>query len=180
MTDKPKTRNGVRGAKQHAEGSMRQRIENKEPEKAATAIDVLTDPFSTLKEAVEASGIAPRTIDALKRRLKTDPLYLTLRDVKTSELLVLVKDRALRALKYLDDAVLSEAGAKDLAIISGILIEKAQLLSGEPTQRLTIDDRRELNELIPVLVEEAQRRGQVIDLTQADYKVKKGTDGSHV
>ncbi len=168
MTDKPKTRHHVRGTKRHAEGSIRQRIENKEPEKAATAIDVLTDPFSTLQEAVEASGLAPRTIDALKRRLKTDPLYLSLKDVKKSELLALVKDRGKRALEYLDDTVLSVASAKDLAIISGILIEKAQLLSGEPTQIVSHEDRRKLNELMAAAIGELRLRGVTVD---AEYEV---------
>lgn len=38
-----------------------------------------------------------------------------------------------------------------------------QLLRGEPTQIVSIDDRKTLNELVPALVKAAQRRGIIID-----------------
>jgi hypothetical protein len=46
-----------------------------------------------------------------------------------------------------------------LAIITGILTEKEQLLLGKPTQILSHQERKNLNELIPVLIQEARRRG---------------------
>ena len=56
-----------------------------------------------------------------------------MREFKKERVLELLGDRIERALSYLDDFAMSGASAKDLAIISGILIEKHQLLNDRPT-----------------------------------------------
>ena len=68
-----------------------------------------------------------------------------------------------KALLYLDDFVLAGASAKDLAIVTGILLDKRQVLKGEPTQRISIEERGKLEDLIPMLISEAKRRGMAID-----------------
>ena len=50
------------------------------------------------------------------------------------------------------------------------LIEKRQLLKGEPTQIISVDERKTLNQLLPLLIVEAQRRnveipGAVVEKT---------------
>ena len=50
-------------------------------------------------------------------------------------------------------------------IFSGILIEKKQLLAGLPTSILSIEDRRSINQMLPLLLKEANRRGITIDQT---------------
>ena len=68
------------------------------------------------------------------------------------------------ALEYLDDFSFSASSAKDLAGVIDVLINNIQLLKGKPTQIMTIDDRRKLNELIPALIIEAQRRGVTLPM----------------
>ena len=80
-----------------------------------------------------------------------------------------------QAISYIDPVTLAQAGTKDLAITTGILTEKLQLLEGKPTV-ITRSDVRHMHQLIPALVEEAARRG-MIDLkktiegrvSEADY-----------
>ncbi len=45
------------------------------------------------------------------------------------------------------------------------MIDKAQLLRGEPTQIIKIQDIRELDEMAKVLHEEMERRGLLVDIT---------------
>ena len=64
---------------------------------------------------------------------------------------------------YMDDKTMAEASARDLGLIAGVLIEKRQLLRGEPTQIISDHERRKIHELMPELVAEAKRRGLTVD-----------------
>jgi len=116
-------------------------------------------------EVSEACGMPKAMALALKKRMETRyiPATETLRNVQTSQLINYLDDRALKALEYMDDAVFAEANLRDLAVSMGILIEKRQLLRGEPTQILSIEERQNVNELIPQIIHEAKRRGMTID-----------------
>ena len=63
-----------------------------------------------------------------------------------------------RVLGAITDEKLDKAHARDLAIVYGVLIDKKQLLEGKPTQILSIEERRDLSELLPLLLKEAERR----------------------
>ena len=137
-------------------------------------LDSLSDPLGSLQAAAEACGLEASIVKSLVKRVKAQyqPILQEMRAFKTSELLGLLEDRAGRALQYLDDYKLSAASAKDLAIITGILLEKRQLLSGEPTHILSHEDRMSLNKLAPALEAEFRRRGflaedrgDIIDIT---------------
>jgi hypothetical protein len=43
------------------------------------------------------------------------------------------------------------------------MIEKRQLLRGEPTQIISDAERKKLHELLPLAIAEAQRRGLTLD-----------------
>lgn len=58
---------------------------------------------------------------------------------------------------------ISSATLSQKAQAFGILIEKGRLLRGEATQIITVDDRRNLKDLIPAFLKEAERRGITID-----------------
>ncbi len=61
------------------------------------------------------------------------------------------------------------AGGRDLAVITGILIEKSQLLKGQATAIVTTnEDRKSMDEMFQALVREGKRRGLTID---GDYEV---------
>ncbi len=141
-------------------------VEMTNPEAAAAAIDAATDPFSTIRKAAEIAGLPKTTTRQLIQRLKTryQPLHAELTKLKTTEVIELLDDRIQRALKYLDDLAMGGASAKDLAIISGILIEKSQLLKGEATVIMTTnEDRKNRHDLHKELIKESLRRGMITD-----------------
>jgi len=150
----------------HAAGSKS--VENRDPETAADV--VMTDPshesgIKRFMEAAAACGMPKAMALSLKKRMETRylPASESLRTVNTGTLIQYLDDRALKALEYMDDAVFAEAPLRDLAVTMGILIEKRQLLRGEPTQILSVEERSSLDDLIPMIVDEAQRRGMAID-----------------
>lgn len=135
-------------------------------EEHAALLDASSEQFARVRLLAEELGLKPAVVSRLVRRMraKYQPITGELRQHKTSEILAMIEDRVGRALGYLDDQVLSEAKAKDLAITLGILLEKRQLLRGEPTQILSVEERQGLNELLPRLIAEAKRRGLAIDV----------------
>lgn len=137
--------------------------------------DVLLEssaPFQTLMASAKAVGLQPEVTRRLVQRIRAQyqPVLTELRKFQKDEFLGLLEDRAHRALEYMDDYNLAKANAKDLAIIVGILMEKRQLLRGEPTQILSIEERAGMGELIPRLLQEAERRG----LSVGVYKTIEG------
>ena len=126
--------------------------------------DVLLEgskPFASFLAAAKELGLKTHTTQRLVQRLRAQyqPVLSELRKFQKDEFLGLLEDRAHRALEYMDDYTLANANAKDLAIIVGILMEKRQLLRGEPTQILSIEERAGMSDLIPKLLREAERRG---------------------
>ena len=77
-------------------------------------------------------------------------------------------------LANLDEFALSRANARDLSGLLAVLVDRRQLLKGEPTAIISAEDRRSLNELVPIIVAEAKRRGMApadIMLSAEDYEV---------
>ncbi len=92
-------------------------------------------------------------------------------------------DRHLQSLDHTIERVLGgltqkkvdKAGIRDLAVAYGILIDKKQLLEGKPTQILSIEERREMPQLLRLLLAEAERREMTLTVdTRSDEAV--GTD----
>ena len=71
-----------------------------------------------------------------------------------------------------NEAALAETRTKDLTGIASTLIDKRQLLKGEPTAITKLQDVRKLDEVAKQLHEEMQRRGlipdKIIDVTPED------------
>ncbi len=79
-----------------------------------------------------------------------------------------------------DPDIWNRASARDLAAISALMIDKRQLLRGEPTQIMRVEDFRKLDELGKVLHEEMERRGMLVDVTPepvADAPAKNANGG---
>ena len=148
-------------------------LERRRPEIAAELIESAASPWNDIRIAAKRCGLDEKTAHALVKRLSTryQPVIGKLREGKTKDLLALLNDRAQMALEFMDMKKMAASSAKDLAIIISVLLEKRQLLSGEPTQILSAQTRKNLDDLIPAMVKEATRRGMVIDLTPADYAV---------
>ncbi len=142
-------------------------LEVTNPEKAAAILDALSeaDPYVKISEAFQAAGLPPQVKQALLRRLrvKYNGEITELKALKTAEILELLGKKINLALSYMDDKVMSEASFRDLALGTTAMIEKRQLLRGEPTQIISDNERKKLHELIPSLIAEAQRRGITIE-----------------
>lgn len=88
-------------------------------------------------------------------------------EVSDEDLAVSARVQAMKTLWYLanNPEVWTRSSGKDLASIFGILIDKSQLLRGEPTQITRLEDVKKLDELGVMLQAEMKRRGKIIDIT---------------
>ncbi len=144
------------------------------PEKFAQALLELTNPH-----AIKASKIAVdcgmhRTAAlALGRKLEKSyrPLAAHIKDVKTAELKALTASGAKAALEAFmakaDDGSLMDESPKNLAIAAAVLIDKRQLLSGEPTVILLREDRKHLEELAHEITMEMSKRHLTMETDSA-------------
>jgi hypothetical protein len=149
--------------------------EKTRPEQAAIAIDKLTEPFGErFKQICLDSGLPMRTTEALQQRLKGryTAVRKEIENVKTADLLALTSEKAKMIIEAVDEEDIMAAGLRDKAVAYGILIDKRQLLSGEPTQILSFEERRHLDTIVPLLLREAQRRGLVIDVDPISSEVR--------
>ena len=110
------------------------------------------------KDIAKEVGIPDRTVrDILKEVMEDDEAFTEYRQQKKREQIVKALDIASKYIEHLaEPAVIASAKAKDAAIVAGTMIDKAQLLAGEPTQ---ITERKEPT---PELVQELQEK--VIEL----------------
>lgn len=154
--------------------SRRSLTEQVKPERAAALIDAATDPFASIARALKESGLPVSTGEAFLRRLRVrygKPVQLA-RELKTADLIRKLNERIDLALEYMDENVIAQATYRDLAMGTSALIEKRQLLSGEPTQILSDHERKKLHELLPLAIAEAQRRGLTIPGTVTEKTVE--------
>lgn len=111
----------------------------------------------------------------IKRRThapkEVDPRVLEPIDPKTGgrkatnpEIIDKIEDIVLRTADSIDDQDIRAASLRDRATVIGILVDKRQILKGEPNSIVSFQQREKLNELMPALLEEAARRG-MIDVT---------------
>lgn len=151
-------------------------VENTNPERFAAIVDGMTEPLQKLVDAMEANGVPDRAAQALIRRIRTKffDTVTEVKNLKTIEIDDMLGKKIHLFLSYMDDKVVGEASARDLAMGVAQLIEKRQLLRGEPTQIISDHERKKLNELTPLLIAEAQRRGLVIkeEAVVIDVEVK--------
>jgi|TARA_Y100000310_G_C20662701_1_gene805660 hypothetical protein len=147
------------GARQY-DSPRSTKADNMTPATEAEFLDVATDPFISLRAAAETCGVDPltasRMIQRLKRRRK--PLYDELIKVKGADLTAMIEDRIWRILQFIDEGVMADAGLKELTVALGTLIDKRQLLSGEPTQIISVHERKDMGDLLGILLREAERR----------------------
>lgn len=147
-------------------GREERRPENANPELAAMALDHMSDPLAaSIKRFASESGVSYNTAYALVKRLRArSGLFISqVRDLKTRELSEMIGGKIHLMLGYLDDAVVSQASARDLSMAIAQLTEKRQLLRGEPTAIVSDHERREAVEIGKRLLTEMRRRGITID-----------------
>lgn len=151
----------------------RPNVETRNPDLAAAAIEAAADPwFDKRTEAIKAAnqrlreaGIPDKLSEALVRRMRVKyagAVYAA-RELRTAEITEMLGKKIDLCSFYLDDKVLAEASARDIMLGMTALIEKRQLLRGEPTAIISDAERKKLHELLPLVIDEARRRGLTVD-----------------
>ena len=113
------------------------------------------------RNAALACSINPRIVDDMVKRLvpvSKDKSYTD------KELLEQLKSKQSMAVDHMDAFSFANASLKELGIYFGIVTDKRLLLEGKATQIMTVEDRRSMQEMLPILLKEAQRRGLTIDM----------------
>lgn len=138
-------------------------IEVRDPEKLAALVDNATDPLIKLQDAYEAAGFPRAAGTALLRRIRQKYFGVVeaTKSLKSAEIVDALNHKIDLALRYMDDKTMAEASFRDLALGTTAMIEKRQLLRGEPTAIVSDHERKKLHELLPAFIEEARRRGAV-------------------
>ena len=162
---------GLKDLRAHAEDVLPLLMGEKvTPENRADLLDAASDPFATLEKAAKACGLNPVVTKRLVQRLqKFQPVIDATRDIKTETLQKLLDEKAYLALSYMDEVSFGKATLGDLAKTAGILIDKRQLLNGEPTQIMSSTDRKSMDELVAKVMQVAQKRG-LVDLDPSQFK----------
>ncbi len=139
------------------------------PENRAEVLDRASDPWGNLMKAAKSCGLNPSATEKLIRRMqKFDPVIKAARQIKTEHLQEMLDEKAYLALAHMDEVTFAKADLATLGKTAGVLIDKRQLLRGEPTQIMGHNDRKKLDDIAGLLLKEAQRRGVVVD---AEYTV---------
>lgn len=148
-------------------------IEDKSPVIAAAAMEAASDPaadsmkaaIDRVNEQLKAAGVPGKVSAALVRRMtvKFANGVTATKELRTNDILEILGNRIDLAASYLDDKVMAEASARDLMLGLGVLIEKRNLLRGEPTAIISDHDRKKVHELLPMLYAEAKRRSLTVE-----------------
>lgn len=124
-----------------------------------------SDPAIKIAEVARRTGMSVATINGIRAQMSREfvaPMQ-ELRKVTQGRLQALTDDRLDRVLEAVDDNAIRGAGLRDKAYAADRLFNMRQLMRGEPTSILSVDDRRTLNNLLPALLAEAQRRGVTLE-----------------
>ncbi len=107
--------------------------------------------------------------EALETRLERGwSAYVeSIQDVTDDDLSNTARLQAMKTLWYLanNPEVWTRSSGKDLTSMFGTLVDKSQLLRGEPTSITRLEDVKKLDELGAMLEAEMRRRGKIIDIT---------------
>ncbi len=136
-------------------------VEQKNPELVPEVVDLASDPFETVAAMARKLDMPKSTLQGLlkRRRSRYGPVIDTAGGVKTELLQDLFSVNAYRCLEAVSDEDIGKAGLRDKAVAAGIYTDKTLLLSGLPTQRVVIEDRRQFNEVYVEAIRVAKERG---------------------
>jgi len=116
---------------------------------------------STLDKIADETGLPRSKLQILKQRVNlveetklSNPIEITDTQMRSE-----VKKKIAMVLGYIDNFSLATAKTSELSSIFKVLFEANQLLEGKPTTIMSREDRIHITDLIPKLLEEAQRRG---------------------
>lgn len=140
--------------------------EMRDPEKFAAVFDAVSETKLTqLSDALRDNGVPPGAAAGIIKRIRVKfyGAISEVRNLKKMELDEMLGKKIHLMLSYIDDKVVAEASARDLAMGVSQLIEKQQLIRGEPTQIVSDLERKKLHELLPLAIAEVKRRGLTVE-----------------
>ena len=153
--------------------------ETAKPELAVTLLEGLVGLVGTEEERkkkfkvlARKVGLPETTAREMYDRFNNKYRVITegLRKANTVDILKLVDHCIIEVMESLSIQDWSGVSARDKMVIAGILVDKRQLLSGEPTAIVSVEDRRSLGALTKAMLTEARRRGYEVDLTPDQYQ----------
>jgi hypothetical protein len=150
-------------------------IEYREPDKTAEMIDLATNPLlDSVKKACEEADLPYEATRALIKRLDRDlqPVGDEVKRVKTDTLVRKFENLALNLIDSVDEAAIKKMQPYQRVVASAIAVDKRELLDGRPTERLSVEDRRQLPELMQAMLIEAERRGLIREVNPETGKVR--------
>ena len=113
------------------------------------------NPELSLRDIAKETKLSHTTVHDILKDLDNDDAFLQYRTEKKKEQIVKALDIASTYIDHLKEPeVIKSAKARDSAIVAGTMIDKAQLLAGEPT---VITERKEPT---PELVKELDQKVQ--------------------
>lgn len=122
------------------------------------------DP-TVFAQLARAAGVPLKVAQALARRIEAQfgVVKEELKKMSLAEQVVRTTEKAQMLLAHIDEVSAAGAGVKDLSIAYGVLVDKAQLLGGKPTQVFDFNLRAKLEVLMPQFLAEARRRGVTVE-----------------
>jgi hypothetical protein len=124
------------------------------------------DPIDDFIDAGRRLGMPQGVLEDIRKRFRVvngDMVLDTSEKLETGEILNMINSKIRMGFEFLDGFVMSKANLQSLTTSIAILIDKRQLLSGEPTHILSHDDRQNMKTLLPALMAEVERRGMTIE-----------------
>ena len=143
-------------------------VEEAKPDEVAELIlSWAENPTLNIAAKARACGLNPRTAQKIIQRLETryQPVAQEVKRLTSDRIVEMIEDKIPVLMDVITPEKVKEATLRDAVLGLGVFIDKRQLLRGEPTQIMTYEDRQSMNELLPILLKEAQRREMTIDAT---------------
>ena len=105
------------------------------------------NPELSERDIMREVGLSKTTVHQILQDLNNDDRFQAYREEKKKEQIVKSLDIASTYIDHLKNPeVIAKASARDSAIVAGTMIDKAQLLAGEPTQ--ISESRKPLPDLV--------------------------------
>jgi len=139
----------------------RMAISKRPPEEQAEAMFAAMDPMMrSIKEAATEAGVSSAVMGKFMKLLQGElrSVQSEVTEIRMDKLQKLFGGKLERVVDSINQEDIDNASLKDKAIAAGILTEKWLLLRGQPTQILAIEERRQLDEIAPLIIAEAKRR----------------------
>jgi len=133
------------------------RVESAMVEPSKAEIEKVRDLFRDLNMPTNMASAVVNRLKAVNG-LAVDVASMPTNDAKIAKL----ENLFAMAAEFVDPYILAQASAKDLVNILGTLVDKIQLLKGEPTQIMGFKEREDMDSLAAAIQAELDRRMKVI------------------